>query len=315
MRLRRTVRRRSPWRAGPAAALMLAVGAFVPAPHAGAQSSTASVPWSTHVLRVCADPNNLPYSNERQEGFENRIAELVARELKAKPHYTWWAQRRGYIRNTIRAGLCDVYIGMPTGLDMLLLTRPYYRSTYTFVTRRNGPRIASFDDPRLKRLRVGVQIVGDDYANSPPAEALTHRRIVKNVRGYSVIGDYHESNPPSRIVRAVADGEVDVAVVWGPLAGYFARRSAVPLRVVPVSPEVDVPYLPFVFDIAMGVRRGDAALRDSLDAVLVRRQRDIDRILADYGVPRADAPATVGLDTHRVSPRSTGSTLATSATR
>jgi mxaJ protein len=118
------------------------------------------------------------------------------------------------------------------------------------------------------------------------------------VRGYTVIGDYHEPNPPSRIVRAVAEGEVDVAVVWGPLAGWFAKTSRVPLRVVPVSPEVDVPYLPFVFDIAMGVRHGESALRDTLDAVIHRRQRDIDRILADYGVPRADTPATVGLATH-----------------
>ena len=273
-----------------------------------------STPAPVHVLRVCADPNNLPYSNERQEGFENRIAELVARDMKAELRYVWWAQRRGYIRNTLRAGLCDVFIGMPTGLDMVLVTRPYYRSTYAFVTKRSGPRIESFDDPQLKRLRIGVQIIGDDFANAPPAEALTHRGIVRNVRGYTVLGDYRDSNPPSRIVRAVARGEVDVAVVWGPVAGYFARRSSVPLRVVPVSPEVDVPYLPFVFDIAMGVRRGETALRDSLDAVITRRQRDIDRILADYGVPRADTPATVG-SVHSGGVRSTGSTTGMSATR
>ena len=251
-----------------------------------------------HVLRVCADPNNLPYSNERQEGFENRIAELVAREMKAELRYVWWAQRRGYIRNSLRAGLCDVFIGMPTGLDMVLVTRPYYRSTYAFVTKRTGPRITSFDDPKLRRLRIGVQIIGDDFANAPPAEALSNRGMIENVRGYTVLGDYHEPNPPSRIVRAVERGEVDLAVVWGPLAGYFARRSSVPLRVVPVSPEVDLPYLPFVFDIGMGVRHGETALRDSLDAIIVRRQRVIDRILADYGVPRADTPAAVGVATH-----------------
>jgi len=274
-----------------------------------AQSATPA-----HVLRVCADPNNLPYSNERQEGFENRIAELVAREMKAELRYVWWAQRRGYIRNSLRAGLCDLFIGMPTGLDMVLVTRPYYRSTYAFVTKRDGPRITSFDDPKLKRLRIGVQIIGDDFANAPPAEALAHRGIVRNVRGYTVLGNYREPNPPSRIVRAVANGEVDVAVVWGPVAGYFARKSTVPLRVVPVSPEVDVPYLPFVFDIAMGVRHGETALRDSLDAVIARRQRDIDRILADYGVPRADTPAMVG-SVHSGGVRSAGSTTGTSATR
>jgi mxaJ protein len=305
MRLPRAMRITSTrWLIG-AALAVLALCTPVPA---AAQGTTPA-----RVLRVCADPNNLPFSNERQEGFENRIAELVAREMKAELRYVWWAQRRGYIRNTLRAGLCDLFIGMPTGLDMVLVTRPYYRSTYTFVTRRGGPRIASFDDPRLQRLRVGVQIIGDDYANAPPAAALSNRGIVRNVRGYSVIGDYRDPSPPSRIVRAVARGEVDVAVVWGPLAGYFARRSTVPLRVVPVSPEVDVPYLPFVFDIAMGVRHGETALRDSLDAVIARRQRDIDRILADYGVPRADAPAMVG-STHR-GERSAGSTEGTSATR
>jgi mxaJ protein len=263
-----------------------------PAPTAGTAATTAGV------LRVCADPNNLPFSNQKQEGFENRIAELVAKEMHAELRYTWWAQRRGYIRNSLRAGLCDVFIGMPTGLDMVLVTRPYYRSIYAFVTKRSAPRITSFDDPRLRRLRLGVQIIGDDFANAPPAAALSNRGIIKNVKGYTVLGDYRDPNPPSRIVRAVSNGEIDVAIVWGPLASYFARKSPVPLRVVPVSPEVDVPYLPFVFDIAMGVRRGETALRDSLDAVLLRRRRDIDRILADYGVPRADTPAAVGLVAH-----------------
>src|SRR5215203_3700431 len=168
------------------AAVLAALALRAPEP----ASAQTAVP--VRVLRVCADPNNLPYSNERQEGFENRIAELVAREMKAELRYVWWAQRRGYIRSTLRAGLCDLFIGMPTGLDMVLVTRPYYRSTYAFVTRRDGPRITSFDDPRLKRLRVGVQIIGDDFANAPPAEALAHRGIVRNVRGYSVIGDYRD---------------------------------------------------------------------------------------------------------------------------
>jgi mxaJ protein len=247
-----------------------------------------------HVLRVCADPNNLPFTNERREGFENRIAELVAHDLGARLEYTWWAQRRGFVRNTLKAGTCDLIMGVPTGLGPVLASRPYYRSTYVFVTRRSAPRVTSFDDPLLRKLRVGVQLIGDDFANTPPASALTHRGIVRNVRGYTVYGDYREPNPPSRIVRAVEKGEIDVAIVWGPLAGYFARRSAVPLRVVPVSPEIDVPYLPFVFDIAMGVRREDVALRDSLDAVLARRAHDIDRILASYGVPRADTPAGSG---------------------
>ena len=237
------------------------------------------------VLRVCSDPNNLPFSNQKQEGFENRIAELMARELNAKLEYTWWVQRRGYIRNSLKAGKCDVMIGVPTGLDMVIATRPYYRSTYVFVTKRGGPRITSFDDPQLKRLRVGVQIIGDDFANAPPAEALTHRGMVRNVKGYTVLGDYREANPPSRIIRALENGEIDVAIAWGPLAGYFAKQSKVPLRVMPVSPQIDVPYLPFVFDIAMGVRHGEGAFRDTLDGVIAKHQPEIDAILKEYGVP------------------------------
>jgi mxaJ protein len=256
-----------------------------------APSAASPEPPPRRVLRVCADPNNLPYSNAKREGFENRIAELVAREMGAELEYTWWAQRRGYVRNTLKAHSCDLFIGVPTGFGPVLATRPYYRSTYAFVARRDGPRIESFDDRRLATLRVGVQLIGDDYANSPPALALTNRGIVKNVRGYSVIGNYLQPSPPSRIVRAVTDGEVDVAVVWGPLAGYFAKESKVPLRITPVSPEIDPPYLPFVFDIAMGVRHGETALRDSLDAILVARRTEIDGILRRYGVPRADSPA------------------------
>lgn len=245
----------------------------------------ALAPATRPVLRVCADPNNLPFSNQKEEGFENRIARVVAREMNADVQYTWWAQRRGFSRNTLKAGSCDLFIGVPSGFGPVLATRPYYRSTYTFVTRRGGPRITSFDDPRLKTLRVGVQLVGDDYANTPPAQALTNRHIIRNVRGYTVIGNYLQPNPPSRIVRAVADGEVDVAIVWGPLAGYFASISPTPLRVVPVSPEIDLPYLPFVFDMAMGVRRQDTALRDTLDAIITRRQGEIDGILRAYHVP------------------------------
>ncbi len=237
-------------------------------------------------LRVCADPNNLPFSNRRLEGFENKIAELVAKDLHEQVRYTWWAERRGFIRNTLKAGLCDVVMGLPEGFELALLTRPYYRSTYVFVTRRDRSlAIRSFDDPRLKTLRVGVQLVGNDATNTPPAHALTRRHIVGNVVGYTLYGDYSKESPPARIVDAVARGDVDVAVVWGPLAGYFARRSRVPLLWTPVEPPFDPPGLRFVFDIGVGVRRSDVARRDALDAVLVRRRAEIRRILTDYGIP------------------------------
>lgn len=238
-------------------------------------------------LRVCADPNNLPFSNQRLEGFENRIAELIADEMNIPVEYTWWAQRRGFIRNTLRAGTCDVVMGIPSSFEPALVTLPYYRSTYAFVYRKDsGIKVSSFDDELLRSVRIGVQIIGDDSANSPPAHALSNRHIVDNVRGYIVYGDYMQPDPPARIIEAVAKGEIDVAVAWGPLAGYFAKKHRVPLEVVPVSPEIDLPFLPFVFDISMGVRRGDDEFRDRLDEILRRKRREIERILDDYGVPR-----------------------------
>ncbi|HEX8148556.1 MAG TPA: substrate-binding domain-containing protein [Pyrinomonadaceae bacterium] len=246
------------------------------------------------VLRVCADPNNLPFSNERGEGFENRLAELLAADLHERLEYTWWAQRRGFFRNTLRAGACDVVLGVPSSFELAATTAPYYRSTYVFVYRRGGGiSVRSFDDAVLRDVKVGVQLVGDDGANTPPAHALAARGVVNNVRGYTLYGDYREPNPPARIVEAVAKGEVDVAVAWGPLAGYFARRQRVALEVVPVSPQFDLPFLPFVYDISMGVRRGDEELRLKLDGFIERRRPEIERILDDYGVPRAGAAQVV----------------------
>jgi len=238
-------------------------------------------------LRVCADPNNLPYSNEKQQGFENAIATLVARDLNARVAYTWWPQRRGFVRQTLRHGDCDVIMGIPSNFDQALPTTSYYRSTYVFVSRSDRRLgITSFDDPRLKKLKVGVQMIGNDHVNSPPAHALAKRGIIDNVAGYTVYGDYRSQAPGRDIVDAVAKGDVDVAVVWGPQAGYFAREEKVALDIVPVSPQIDLPFLPFVFDISMGVRRGDNALRDQLDQEIEKRRADIERILDQYGVPR-----------------------------
>ena len=239
-----------------------------------------------HVLRVCADPNNLPFSNDREQGFENRLAQLIARELGARVEYTWWAQRRGFIRNTLRAGECDVVMGVPSSFELVLATRPYYRSTYVFATRADAALdIQSFDDSVLHHLRIGVHLVGDDYANTPPAHALSKRGIVGNVRGYTLYGDYTQPDPPARILDALRQGEIDVAVVWGPLAGYYQKRYA-GIALTPVSPQVDLPFLPMVFDIAMGVRREDTELHARLDRILVERRNEIDLILDEYGVPR-----------------------------
>ena len=238
------------------------------------------------VLRVCADPNNLPFSNRAGEGFENALAELVAEELGMEVAYTWQPQRRGFIRTTLRAELCDVVMGIPSSFELARPTNPYYRSTYVFVQRADADHpVETMDDPALRTLRVGVPVVGDDYANTPGAAALARRGIIENVKGYSVYGDYDEPHPPSRLVEAVAAGEIDVAIAWGPLAGYFATRQPVDLRLTPVSPQIDPPFTPFVFDIAMGVRRGDDALRVRLDEVIEARRPEIRSLLERYGVP------------------------------
>ncbi|WP_245518908.1 MULTISPECIES: substrate-binding domain-containing protein [unclassified Mesorhizobium] len=240
-------------------------------------------------LRVCADPNNMPFSNTAGQGFENKIASIVAAELGASLTYTWWAQRRGFVRNTLKAGLCDLVLGTPANVEMLRTTTPYYRSSYVFVTRQDGPDISSFNDPRLRDIRIGVQLIGDDGANSPPVQALGRRGIVGRLVGYPVYGDYSAPNPPARIVEAVAGGEIDLAVVWGPLAGYFAAKQKVPLRIRPVAPRIDGPLLPMVYDISMGVRREDDRLRGEVDAALSKHKTEIDAVLAQYSVPRLDA--------------------------
>ena len=235
-------------------------------------------------LRVCSDPNNLPFSNDKREGFENRIAELVAADLGSALEYTWWAQRRGFIRNTLAAGRCDLVLGIPSGIEAVATTQPYYRSTYVIVTRRSrGLRIRSFDDGALRQLRIGVQVIGEDGANSPPAHALSRRGLAANLVGYSVYGDYRSKSPPSRIVSAVAAGEVDVAMVWGPLAGYFAAQQTESLELAPVPPDG---ALPLAFDLSMAVRPDDRARLVFLNQFVERRRRDIDRILDAYHVPR-----------------------------
>jgi quinoprotein dehydrogenase-associated probable ABC transporter substrate-binding protein len=238
-------------------------------------------------LRVCADPDNLPYSSADASGFENRIAQVVADEMGATLRYSWLGFARGYVRKTLGAGLCDLFIGVPKQFERVMTTKPYYRSAFVFV---DGPRargIDRFDDARLPRLKVGVQLVGDDLAATPPGYALARAGNVDNVRGFTVMG---EGPAAQRMVRAVASGELDAALVWGPQAGYFAARSAQPLDVRIAQAPVDLADHPFQFDIAMGVRRGDKALRDELDAIIDKRRADIDAILAAYRVPRTDLP-------------------------
>jgi mxaJ protein len=238
-------------------------------------------------LRVCADPDNLPYSQRDGSGFENRIAVVVARALDATPVFVWLPQGRGYIRKTLNARLCDVVMGVPDHFDPVRATRPYYRSTYVAVT-RTGFAFGAFDDPALKDAIIGVQLVGDDLAATPPGHALARHGLVDNVRGYTVYG---EGRQGERMVRDVAQGQLSVALLWGPQGGYFAARMPQPLDVSPIAQPADLPGVPFEYAIAMGVRKNDAALQRDLDDALVRSQGAIDAILRAYHVPRTDREA------------------------
>jgi quinoprotein dehydrogenase-associated probable ABC transporter substrate-binding protein len=247
---------------------------------------TWSDPVDATSFRVCADPNNLPFSNSDGAGFENKLAQLIAHDLGQHVVYTWWAQRRGFIRNTLKAQTCDVVMGVPAKLDMVETTRPYYRSTYVFVSRADRHYdLHSLRDPRLHNLSIGVQLIGDDGYNTPPAHALGEQGIVTNLVGYTVYGDYRRASPPARIVEAVANGEVDIAAVWGPLAGYFAERSGIPLTLTPLTDTAGFRPLVFTFDIAVGVRKGDHARRHAVDDALARHQPEIEQLLETYQVP------------------------------
>lgn len=230
-------------------------------------------------LRVCAEPDNLPFSSADERGFENRIARLVAQELGAELRYVWAPQRRAFVRKTFGEGACELWMGVPAGFERMLTTRPYYRSTYVFIS--SGVALESFDDGRIRQLRIGVQLPGDDLAATPPGHALALRGAVANVHGFTVYGEHPAGQ---RIVEAIAQGRLDAAVVWGPAAGFFAQAKHLHVAAAEAPPELA--SLPFRFSIAIGVRKGERALRDRLNEVLARRKPEIDAILDEYAVPR-----------------------------
>ena len=233
-------------------------------------------------LRVCADPDNLPYSRADGTGFENRLVQLVADEMGAQLRYVWQPLRRGVVRKTLNAKACDVLAGVPLGLEMVSTTRPYYRSGFVFVYRRDVASFESFDDARLRTLRVGVQLVGADMAATPAALALANRGIVDNIIGFPVYGA-----PPAaqRMIESLERGQLDVAVVWGPQAGYFVKRAHTPLAMTLAR---DPTRLDFA--VAMAVRKSDTVLRDELDAALARSRDRIRAILAEFDVPSVELP-------------------------
>jgi mxaJ protein len=253
--------------------------------------SVVAFAFSVHVanaaeasLRVCADPNDLPYSNQLGEGFENKIAALIAEKLGMPLQFVWRAQRRGFLREGLNAGECDLVTGIPVASQGVLSTRAYYRSTYVFVSRPSEPRVSSLDDPSLRTRKIGVQLIGDDGMNTPPAHALAKRGIVINVRGFPVYGDYAKDSPGSDIVTAVASGQIDVAAVWGPIGGYFADGQHPQLIVTPMEPDL-TDQTPLTFDMAMGVRKKDSGLASAVQRALDESEPQIASILASFKIP------------------------------
>ena len=240
-----------------------------------------ALPSSASTLRVCADPDNLPYSKSDGSGFENRIAVLVAESLGATLEYYWFPDRRGFLRKTLNARQCDLVIGLPVDSERVSTTRAYYRATYVLAYRADRvEHLVSLDDPRLRTLTVGVALVGNDLAATPPAHALALRGITNNVVGFPMFGD---GTATERMMTALTDATIDVAVMWGPQAGYFARRAPYKIVLAPLHADG---VEPFEFDIAMGVRRDDAALARDIGAALQKLQPRIDRILDEFDVVR-----------------------------
>ena len=243
---------------------------------------TLASPASAKDFRVCADPNNMPFSNQKGEGFENKLALLVAHDLGETARFVFQRQTDNFLDRGLKADLCDAVMGVPGGLDEVAVTRPYYASSYVFVTR--GLTLSSLKDARLRHLRIGVHLVGDDP--TPPVEALGDEGIVNNVKGFMISGgDYARPDPPARLIEAVSNKVIDVAAVWGPVGGYFAKASPVALTVTPIADTKSFAPLVFRYAIGVGVRKEDQALRARIDGVLARERGAIHALLQSYGVP------------------------------
>lgn len=240
---------------------------------------SAGVACASRPLRVCADPDDLPFSNRAEQGFDNQIAMLVAHDLGRKPVFVWARSRRGFLREQFNKSACDVLMGVPQHMKAVSTTAPYYRSSYVFVTRRREHlQIASFTDPHLNGRRIGLQILEENL--SPPSIPLIRAGHAAQLVGFESFGA-----EAGDIVRAVSRDRIGVAVVWGPLAGYFAATEHLPLTLTSVSPSVDPSGIPFQYSISMAVHKGDVALRDALNASIARLQPQITQVLRQAHVP------------------------------
>jgi|SRR5262245_50906592 len=234
------------------------------------------------VLRVCADPHNMPFSNESREGFENKVADLVAKKLDKNLAYTWFPQSVGFIRNTLAAHRCDVIMGFPQGGELAQSTNPYYRTAYALVFRHgNGlDGVEKLTDERLKERRIGI------VAGTPPATYLAMNGLLGKAKGYPLVVDTRVDSAGEAMIKDLAAGEIDVGVLWGPMAGYHARGLGADVAVVPLTKETGGPRL--AYRIAMGVRPADQEWKRQLDRLIRESQAEINGILLSYGVPLLD---------------------------
>ncbi|WP_414691729.1 substrate-binding domain-containing protein [Novimethylophilus sp.] len=246
------------------------------------QSGAPGLPMATedpNVFRVCAPKDNLPFSNENGEGFENKIAELIAKDLGKKLHYMFWYDRQGFYRNTLSAHRCDVVMGTASDADMTLNSKPYYRSGYVFVYKKSsGLNIKDWDSSDLHKAKIGV------VGQTPPSRPLEDKGLLENSRPYRLQRDLNL--PPSFMIDDLVKGDIDVAIVWGPIGGYFAKKSGADLVVVP-APEYEQNNVhgKEYWNISVGVRKKDKDRIAMINQVLERRKDDINKILDDYGIP------------------------------
>lgn len=234
-------------------------------------------------LRVCADPNNLPFSNEKGEGFENKIAEFLAKKLGKALAYSFYPGATGFVRNTLNAHLCDVILGMPQGNDLVQPTNPYYRTTYAIVTRAGSDLdgIATLDDPRLKEKPHRIGLV----ANTPPGNVLAMQGLMGAIKPYPLMVDTRVESSGAAMVHDLEKGDIDVALLWGPIAGFYAKQSATKLNVTPLP---ETPGARMAFRIGFGVRHSDQNWKRELNTLIAQNKSELERILLDYGVPLID---------------------------
>jgi quinoprotein dehydrogenase-associated probable ABC transporter substrate-binding protein len=234
------------------------------------------------VLRVCADPHNMPFSTEQGEGFENKIAELFAEKLGRGLAYAWYPQATGFVRNTLAAHRCDVITGVPQGDDLVQVTNPYYHSVYALVFKRGSglDGVDTLEDPRLKGKHIGV------VAGTPPANNMTVNGLMANAKPYPLMVDTRVDSSAAAMMRDLEAGEIDAGVLWGPMAGYYAQQAKVPMTVVPLVKETTGPRLSY--RIAMGVRFSDQDWKRQLNRLIAENQPAINKILLSFGVPLLD---------------------------